>query len=472
MIIKEIDFKDTLSFFESFRSRPFPFLLDSGMDPSRLGRYSIMGSDPFLVMRTKGRDVALFDGNSWFRKEDDPFSVLRQLLSRYQLSGDHNLPVVAGAFGYFSYDLGRLLEKLPEHSVDDLKVPDLYLGFYDSLLIIDQLEGRAFITSTGLPEEGVERQKREKQRLRELEELIANSRISVDPAKHAGFGGTPKIFGHFTRDSYCRSVQKVKDYIAAGDIFQANLTQRFSCPLEIDPWHLYLRLRLVNPAPFAAYLHYPELDVVSASPERFLRVRGPFVETRPIKGTRPRGRDPEEDMRLQNELLQSEKDRAELTMIIDLERNDLGKVCSYGSVHVPELICLEKYPTVFHLVSTVRGVLAPDRDLVDLLCATFPGGSITGAPKIRAMEIIDELEPVRRGIYTGSIGYLGFDGNADLNIVIRTFIVKEGMAYFNAGGGIVADSDPETEYWETITKARALLRALGYHREEVAVCLE
>jgi len=177
-------------------------------------------------------------------------------------------------------------------------------------------------------------------------------------------------------------------------------------------------------------------------------------------------------MRLQNELLHSEKDRAELTMIIDLERNDLGKVCSYGSVHVPELICLEKYPTVFHLVSTVRGVLAPERDLVDLLCATFPGGSITGAPKIRAMEIIDELEPVRRGVYTGSIGYLGFDGNADLNIVIRTFIVKEGMAYFNVGGGIVADSDPEAEYWETITKARALLRALGYHREDVAVCLE
>jgi len=206
LIIKEIDFTATLSFFESFRSRPFPFLLDGGMDPSGLGRYSIMGSDPFLVMRTKGRDVALFDGNSWFRKEDDPFSVLRQLLSRYQVSGNHNLPVVAGAFGYFSYDLGRLLEKLPEYSVDDLKVPDLYLGFYDSLLIIDHLEGRAFITSTGLPEEGVERQKREKQRLRELEELIANNRTPVDPVKHAGFERTPKIFGHFTRDSYCRAV--------------------------------------------------------------------------------------------------------------------------------------------------------------------------------------------------------------------------------------------------------------------------
>ncbi|AFV12249.1 para-aminobenzoate synthase component 1 [Thermacetogenium phaeum DSM 12270] len=472
MIIKEVDLKDTLSLFEPFRSRFFPFLLDSGMDPSHLGRYSIMGSDPFLVIRAKGREIAVFDGSSWIRKEDDPFSVLRQLLSRYQLPGSPHLPVVAGAFGYCSYDLGRLLEKLPEHSADDLKVPDLYLGFYDRLAIIDHLEGRAFLTSTGLPEVGEARLKVAERRLRELQEIIANSRAPVDPVKSAGFGGSPKIFGHFTRDSYCRAVQKVKDYIAAGDIFQANLTQRFSCPLEIHPWHLYLRLRLENPAPFAAYLHYPELDVVSASPERFLRVRGRLVETRPIKGTRPRGRNQEEDMRLREELLHSEKDRAELTMIIDLERNDLGKVCSYGSVHVPELICLEEYATVFHLVSTVRGVLAPGRDLVDLLCATFPGGSITGAPKIRAMEIIDELEPVRRGIYTGSIGYLGFDGNADLNIVIRTFIVKDGVAYFNVGGGIVADSDPEAEYRETITKARALLRALGYRREEVAVCLE
>ncbi len=282
---------------------------------------------------------------------------------------------------------------------------------------------------------------------------------------------SPRLTSHFTLAAYCKAVERVKEYIAAGDIFQANLSQRFASPLSFSPWMLYKRLRSINPAPFAAYLSYPELVIASASPERFLKVKHGVVETRPIKGTRPRGKDPEEDRRLRTELLSSAKDRAELTMIIDLERNDLGRVCSFGSVHVPELIVLEEYPTVFHLVATVRGTLAPGKDLVDLLKATFPGGSITGAPKIRAMEIIEELEPVTRGVYTGAIGDLGFDGSADLNIVIRTFIIKDGWAYFQVGGGIVADSDPEMEYWETIHKGRALMLALGCGEEVVSECL-
>jgi len=470
LIIKEDVFKEPALLFESLRERPFSFFLDSGMDPGRLGRYSLLGSDPFLVFRSKGRQAMVLEGDGWREVEGDPFQLLQQLMAKYSVNGDPRVPVAAGAFGYFSYDLGWQLEQLPDRAADDLDVPDCYLGFYDRLVVVDQLEQKTYLTSSGLPDDGEGALARARQRLAELEEILEQG--TEDMAETPAPMKNPQIFGHFTHESYCAAVQRVKDYIAAGDIFQANFTQRFSCPLEMTPWQLYLRLRRINPAPFAAYLQYPELVVASASPERYLQVRDRVVETRPIKGTRPRGQNPQEDLALREELLKSEKDRAELTMIIDLERNDLGKICSYGTVHVPELIVLEEYPTVFHLVSTVKGELAPGKDLVDLLRATFPGGSITGAPKIRAMEIIEELEPVKRGVYTGSIGYLGFDGSADLSIVIRTFVIKDGTAYFQVGGGIVADSDPDAEYLETITKARALLQALGYEQEEVVVCQE
>jgi para-aminobenzoate synthetase component 1 len=255
-------------------------------------------------------------------------------------------------------------------------------------------------------------------------------------------------------------VRRTIDYIAAGDIFQANISQRLSSEIATSPWTLYRRLRAINPAPFAAYLDCGDPIIVSASPERFLRVTGRRVETRPIKGTRPRGRTPFDDRRLASELLASAKDRAEHVMIVDLERNDLGRVCKYGSVRVSELAALETYATVFHLTSTVNGRLLPGKTPVDLLRASFPGGSITGAPKVRAMEIIDELEPTTRGVYTGGIGYLSFTGDVDLNIVIRTFVITGGRAYFQVGGGIVADSDPEAEYQETLDKAKALIEAL------------
>jgi para-aminobenzoate synthetase component 1 len=255
-------------------------------------------------------------------------------------------------------------------------------------------------------------------------------------------------------------VENVREYIRAGDIFQVNLSQRFEADLSIPPYELYQRLRKINPAPFASYLDFDGVSVVGASPERFLKVQGDWVETRPIKGTRPRGKSAAEDRALADELLASIKDRAENVMIVDLERNDLGRVCRYGTVRVTELAILETYPTVFHLTSTVKGRLCEDKDRIDLLKATFPGGSITGAPKVRAMEIIDELEPTRRSVYTGSIGYLSFSGEMDLNIVIRTFLVKGGRAYFQVGGGIVYDSEPEAEYVETLDKAKALIQAL------------
>jgi para-aminobenzoate synthetase component 1 len=271
------------------------------------------------------------------------------------------------------------------------------------------------------------------------------------------------IRSNFTKDKYLTAIRRAKAYIAAGDIYQVNLSQRFSGPLPVPPFDLYTRLRARNPAPFAAFLDFGEMQILSSSPERFLQVeaRTRQVRTRPIKGTRPRGNTPEQDADLGRELLLSEKDRAELVMIVDLERNDLGRVCETGSVHVPELMVLERDPTVHHLVSTVAGRLPPERNRMDLLRAMFPGGSITGAPKIRAMEIIAELEPTRRGVYTGSIGWLGFTGDMDLNIAIRTFVVRDGMAHFQVGGGIVADSDPEEEYEETLHKGRALMEALG-----------
>ncbi len=256
-------------------------------------------------------------------------------------------------------------------------------------------------------------------------------------------------------------MEKARQYIIDGDIFEVNLSQRFETELDITPYELYQRLRRINPAPFASYLDFDEVKVVGTSPERFLRVCGDRVETRPIKGTRPRGKTPEEDQKLASELVKSVKDRAENMMIVDLERNDLGRVCCFGTVRVTELAILEVYPTVFHLTSTVVGRLRDGKNSIDLLKATFPGGSITGAPKVRAMEIIDELEPTRRSIYTGCIGYLGFNGDMDLNIVIRTLMVKGGRAYFQVGGAVVYDSDPESEYQETLDKAKALIKALN-----------
>jgi para-aminobenzoate synthetase component 1 len=266
---------------------------------------------------------------------------------------------------------------------------------------------------------------------------------------------------NFSKKEYCRAVEKVRDYIAAGDIYQANLSQRFSVGFEGSAWSLYKKLRRINPAPFAAFLNFPEVKVLSDSPERFLKITGRNVETRPMKGTRPRGRDKIEDWKLKTELENSVKDRAENLMIVDLERNDLGKVCEYGSVKVSELEVVETYPTVFQMVSTVNGKLKTNVSQIGCLKACFPGGSITGAPKVRAMEIIDELEPTRRNIYTGAIGYLGFDGEMDLNIAIRTIIVKDNKAFFQVGGGVVIDSKPELEYQETLDKAKALMKALG-----------
>jgi para-aminobenzoate synthetase component 1 len=447
--------------FEALAARPFSFFLDSGMDPAKLGRYSFMGSDPFLVLRSRGDRVSLIkDGVEEIRR-GSPFDVLGELLKVYTLDDSGTgLPFTGGAVGYFSYDLCHFIERLPARAVDDLDLPECYLGFYDAAVAFDHLKNRVYLVSSGFPE--LEEEKRLRRAEERLQELRSRVMLAAPPAALAPSAPAKgnSLKANFTHEGYLEAVAKAREFICAGDIFQVNLSQRFETDLPTPPYGLYKRLRQINPAPFANYFNFDGVSIVGASPERFLKVRGDRVETRPIKGTKPRGKTPAEDKALAESLLGSIKDRAENIMIVDLERNDIGRVCRYGTVKVTELAILETYPTVFHLTSTVVGQLCEGKDRVDLLKATFPGGSITGAPKVRAMEIIDELEPTRRSVYTGSLGYLGFNGDLDLDIVIRTIIIKDGQAYFQVGGAIVYDSEPESEYIETLDKGRALMRAL------------
>ncbi|MBI2852554.1 MAG: aminodeoxychorismate synthase component I [Chloroflexi bacterium] len=466
-LIEEINIGlSPLQAFERIMYEPFSFFLDSGMGADRLGRYSFVGSDPFLVLSMRGGNGVLIRDGTRTAVSGNPFDMLGDLLKTYRLARSASpVPFVTGAVGYLSYDLCHFIERLPTTAIDDLKLPECYFGFYDVILAFDNLERKAYIVSSGFPETA------EAERIARARERTAEMKNKLSGAGYAGKEKpvlltptgrqTPLLKGNFTHEEYVAAVEKARQYIIAGDIFEVNLSQRFETELTGAPFELYKKLRQINPAPFASYLNFNGVSVVSASPERFLRLRVEQVETRPIKGTRPRGKTGEEDESLARDLLLSAKDRAENVMIVDLERNDLGRVCRFGTVKVTELAILETFPTVFHLTSTVVGRLKQGKNGIDLLKATFPGGSITGAPKVRAMEIIDELEPTRRSVYTGSIGYLSFDGNLDLNIAIRTFLVKDGKAYFQVGGAVVYDSDPEAEYRETLDKGRALVNALN-----------
>ncbi len=449
--------------FEQIKNNRHSFFLDSGMDAQKLGRYSFIGSEPFLVMSSRGAESTLVRGDQREVRHGNPLDTLGRLLETYRL--DHcpaPVPFLAGAVGYLSYDLCHFIERLPSTAIDDLGFPESYFAFYDAVLAFDHLENRAYLVATGFPElEEGQRVRQARLRLEEMKDWLCSALPAQDTSfEPAGENGDVLLESNFAPEEYVKTVDRVRQYIASGDVFQVNLSQRFEADLAMPPYDLFRRLRKANPAPFASYLNFDGVTIVSASPERFLKVQGDLVETRPIKGTRPRGRDPVEDEALAQELLHSIKDRAENIMIVDLERNDLGRVCRYGTVKVTELAILETFPTVFHLTSTVVGRMCPGKSNIDLLKATFPGGSITGAPKVRAMEIIDELEPTKRSVYTGSIGYLSFNGDLDINIVIRTLLIKEGKAYFQVGGGIVYDSDPEAEYAETLDKAKALIQAL------------
>jgi para-aminobenzoate synthetase component 1 len=453
-----------------FAAYPFFLFLDSAAADSPWSRYSFVTADPFATLFVRGAEVYAPAPRRY--PSGDPWSALAEHLAPFRTPTVPGLPPFqGGAAGLFGYGLSRHVERLPPPRRDEFRAPDMAVGLYDWVLAFDHQQGRAWLLATGFPQQLEARRQRAAGRLRWAREVLTSPAHPTSPARLEGLSvselapqfelpGRPGVTSTFDRRDYLAAVRRAIDYIHAGDCFQVNLAQRLLCPATLPPLELYHRLRERNPAPFAGYFDLGEFVIASASPERFVRVQGGLVETRPIKGTRPRGRTPEEDRANARELLASAKDRAENVMIVDLLRNDLGRVCEYGSVKVEELCRLESYRTVHHLVSEVRGRLRPGMGPVDLLRAAFPGGSVTGAPKIRAMEIIAELEPVARGAYCGSLGYVGFDGSMDTSILIRTFTVGKGWVQFPVGGGIVADSDPEAEYAETLHKAEGLLRAL------------
>jgi len=436
--------------FHNLKKYPYSFFLDSSLPSERLGRFSLVGCDPFLIFKSKLGVVTLESRNGSVRSfKANPFLILKELMDKYRTQYfDDRVPMTSGAVGYLSYDMKDYLEKLPDRASDDMELPDCTLGFYDSVIVFDHVKRKTFIAADGSTDS-----------LKLLKDALLSK--AAMPAIQGMPQYPPHIISNFSIDSYVKTINKAKRYIKKGDIYQVNLSQRFEAGLNVEPYELYLKLRDLSPAPFSSFLNFGDVSVASSSMERFLLKKGRYIETRPIKGTRPRGKDEPDDIRLASELKNSPKDNAEHIMIVDLERNDLGRICRSGSVAWAERAVVEKYANVSHLVSTVNGTLAEGVGPVDCLMAAFPGGSITGAPKIRSMEIIEELEPVKRSIYTGAIGYISFDGNMDTSIVIRTFVAKGKKVYFSVGGGIVADSDPEKEYAETLDKASALMASLG-----------
>lgn len=460
MHIEELPFAEPHRLFAAFAHEPFALLLDSATagpnaDPVLHGRWSFIALDPFETLTASAGDT------------ENPFDLLRERLQSFALPvpRSNHPPFTGGAAGFFGYDLAHHLERLPParppFAIDDQALPTMALGFYDTVIAFDMQSARAFIISNGMPErDPPARADRARARAARLRARLDTAKfipvpMTISPAQ--------TVTANFTRAAYERAVNRVITYIRAGDIFQANLTQRFDGELAATDtaYDLYLRLRTISPAPFSSFFNFGTGALVSSSPERFLFCQNGHVETKPIKGTRPRGTNKADDRSLAAELIASEKDRAENVMIVDLLRNDLSRVCADHSVVVDKLCALESFANVHHLVSTVHGRLRHRMTHLDLLTNAFPGGSITGAPKLRAMEIIAELEPTTRGPYCGAIGYLGFDGTMDTSIAIRTMVASDRRVTFQAGGGITAQSDPSAEYEESLTKARSMMLALG-----------
>ncbi|MBI2994832.1 MAG: aminodeoxychorismate synthase component I [Gammaproteobacteria bacterium] len=447
MKLSELPYRrNSADVFEAVSGEPWAIFLDSGYPYIDSGRYDIMAARPYLTLTTHGDDTVIRDRHGTRHSGADPFQLVREALGEgvENLSG---MPFCGGALGYFSYDLGRRIESLPETAERDLDMPDMAIGLYDWAVVVDHHKRRSWLIGQG-------RDPETERRWSTFERMFT----TPAPTRLARYQPQSPIRANMDKAAYMRAFDRIKAYIREGDCYQVNLAQRFEVDVQGDAWDMYLHFRRHNPAPFASFLRLDGSSVMSCSPERFLNVQGGQVETKPIKGTIRRSSFAYEDKALAAQLLESEKDRAENLMIVDLLRNDLGKNCRTGSVAVPKLFALESFATVHHLVSTVTGRLAEGRHALDLLRGCFPGGSITGAPKLRSMEIIEELEPHRRNVYCGAIGYIGFDGNMDTSIVIRTAVRRGGQVYYWAGGGIVWDSQAEAEYEECFAKARVVLR--------------
>ena len=420
--------------------------LDSGFPYIDTGRYDIIVSRPLITLETFGKKTYIKSSETKITSEDDPFYLVRKYL------GDKNdslskLPFCGGALGYFSYDLSRRLEKFIDKPKNNLDMPDMSIGIYDWAVIIDHHVNRSWLVSSYRFDET-------ELIWQDLHDLFSATPIDMEK----NFKITTEIKSNLSKNQYGKSFERIRDYIRDGDCYQVNFSQQFSAEFEGDTWAAYKELRKFNSAPFSAYINLPSGSILSSSPERFLSLTGTQVETKPIKGTKHRSVFAYEDKELAASLLKSEKDRAENLMIVDLLRNDISKSCEIGSVSVPKLFSLESFSSVHHLVSTISGTLSKNKDAIDLIRGCFPGGSITGAPKLRSMEIIDELEPHRRSIYCGSIAYIGFDGNMDSNICIRTLIYCKNKIYFFVGGGIVWDSTIDSEYKECFDKVSTILK--------------
>jgi para-aminobenzoate synthetase component I len=477
---------------ERIQAQPGVVLLRSTLFGSSQARYSFLAARPFLSFRSFGSRCELRSAGRHEVQFCNPWRLLDSLMLRYELLEEVDLPFpLGGCFGYWGYELKNFVEpKLARRATNDLELPDCCVGFYDSLVAFDHHLCKAWIISTGLQADGSRNERRAGGQAEFWHGLLSGD-VSTPPAPpHSVRTTAPRETGtrslvplfpvprreehglwecgvcsNLSGADFIQRVERAQRYIRSGDIYQVNLSHRLSANWPGSGWDLFQRLCGVSPAPFSAYLDCGDFEIASSSPELFLRLIGPHVQTRPIKGTRPRSSDPTRDAQLTYELQTSAKEMAELVMITDLLRNDLGRVCEFGSVQVPELVRLERYPQVQHLVSTVEGRLRPGATHLGALASCFPGGSITGAPKFRAMQIIDELEPIARGPYTGGFGYLGFNRESQLSIVIRTAFSKAGLAHFPVGAGIVADSIPAAEYDETLAKARGFLEALQLQRQ-------
>lgn len=442
------------------RDAKYSCLLESVEGGENIARFSFLGIDPAEVFRSRGRNCTIQTGNVIEKYDANPIAFLRRRMKRYRPVRLPGLPpLVGGAIGYFAYDMVRLIERIPSTGDDELKLDDAVLMFFHGLVAFDHVQHRIWIVRNVFTEgPGSLRAKYDTA----IREIVCTRRKLERPLPHlpkARDRGGLRITSNFTKSRYMAVVRRAKEYIRAGDIFQVVPSQRFSARTSADPFEMYRALRVVNPSPYLYFLRLGDVAVVGSSPEMLVKVQGRDAFYRPIAGTLPRGRDEEEDRALEKKLLADPKERAEHIMLVDLGRNDLGRVCEYGSVKVEKLMFVERYSHVMHLVSSLRGTLRKGVDCLDALMSCFPAGTLSGAPKIRAMEIIDELEPTRRGIYAGAILYLDFSGNLDSCIGLRTLVAKNGKIHIQAGGGIVADSVPEKEYQETVNKARAVILA-------------
>ena len=445
------------------------FLMESVEGGESVARYSFLGSRPRVIVESRGNEIKrryLRDGRTETTESADPLSALRDMLQDVVPANIEGLPPFHGGFvGYLAYDAVRRFERLPESVEDSLGLPDAMFLLADSVLVFDRARNVIqVVVNASVPDASLADQAYDAAAA-QIEATVSEIRAPLPyrlglPGGGSGGRPFPEPVSNTTRERYLEMVRQAKDYVAAGDIIQVVPSQRFETPLTVHPFDFYRALRVVNPSPYMYYLDFDGLVIAGASPEMMTRTQGGTIETRPIAGTRPRGRTPEEDVALAAELLADEKERAEHVMLVDLARNDIGRVANYGRVQVEDFMSIERYSHVMHIVSRVRGELRPDTDAFDALRATFPAGTLSGAPKIRAMEIIDELETERRGVYGGAVGYFSYSGASDTAIAIRTLVAKDGVGYFQAGGGVVAESDPASEYDESCRKADAVLAAL------------